>query len=89
MSDFDIRKAINFGWPDNQSRVGETYASLEWFGPGDKPTEAEVMQAWDDYLAAPPPAPVYPTEVIIQSPAGVLVRVTADDNGEIYGEVVA
>ena len=29
--------------------TGETYASLEWFGPGDMPTEAEI-----DALAWPP-----------------------------------
>lgn len=47
----DIRKALNFGWPDNQSSVEETYESLEWFGPGPKPTEQEILDAWDEYQA--------------------------------------
>jgi hypothetical protein len=32
---------------------GEIYSGLEWFGPGDKPTLAEIEAAWDSRPAAP------------------------------------
>ena len=48
-----IANKLSHYFPGAQwNMTGETYDTLEWFGPGDKPTEAEL-----DSLAIPQPVP--------------------------------
>lgn len=46
----DIAIALQHGWDKPDFNLnGETYAGLVWRGPGQKPTETEIAQAWSDY----------------------------------------
>lgn len=55
------------------------------------PSDVVCGMVWNgDEYETPDPSPVsppeYPTEIILSTPSGALVRVTADDNGDVYGE---
>lgn len=50
----DISNILTIIRPGSQWTLnGETYSGLEWFGPGEKPTLAELEAAWDSRPAAP------------------------------------
>jgi len=43
----DFAAVLTANYPEAQwSLNGDTYAGLNWHGPGDKPTEAELDAAW-------------------------------------------
>jgi len=50
----DISKILPIIRPTSQWTLnGETYSGLEWFGPGERPTLAELEAAWDSKPADP------------------------------------
>lgn len=49
----DIPQVIQHICPGSEWSCGDTYESLTWNGPGEKPTLAELQAAWDSRPVAP------------------------------------
>jgi len=49
----DIPKVVQHIRPGAEWSCGDTYNTLAWHGPGEKPTLAELQAAWDSMPAAP------------------------------------
>jgi hypothetical protein len=48
----DLSKALTRGWPNARwNLLSETYESLVWYGPGDKPTLEQINAEWASLTA--------------------------------------